>query len=1052
MKKLSYMTKVIVPVGIAGLFVIFFLFQSGCKKKLPDNNSTPTKFTELKVDPNFEFQNFKEVQATITVPALKQSGTSIIRIYQGNPATGGKLISAGSLDNNNQFQSPIRLPSRLTEVFVAKLASNGMNEYVAAPIVNGSIVVSFGQKSGTKEGDGISSNDCNTGCTQTVSGTKYNFTINSGQVVCVDEGTNAVFSSLKINTGGTLRICGTATVNSYNSTGGEGAIAVTPTGSLILPKYNTYFTIENYGILKWTGNGDTKQYGTLHNYGTVNSTNKFQNEGTIINDGTFTVTNYFTNNTASVFTNNCSFYATSNKNNSWSNNGTFTNNGYVSVSGTANVSGSATLNLGLQSLVETKYFNIQGEVNGPTAQGSQIHALGSSSSNISSSSQVSGFVDFWASSINPNNGSYGPNVTFHNPGYTIPVPSCSLPVAPTITSSLVGGGLVNEPIIPYVVTATGTEPITYNATNLPPGLSYNPTTHTISGTPTAAGVYNITLTADNFMGTDTKTLVFTITQPTAPPVITSSLTASTPVNQSFTYTVTASGTGPITYNASNLPTGLIFDPVTNQIIGTPTSPGVYNIPLSASNGSGTDNKTLILTVGAPPVITSPLTANGTMGTQFPTYTLTATGSGPISYLAVNLPEGLTFNANNNTINGVPTHADITDVTITATNSFGSDVETLIVTIVAGIQPPEITSPLTDAVEINQPYSYEITADGTDPITFNATALPPGLTRTGEIISGIPTATGIFNIPITATNGAGSDQKTLVLTILAAGSTTDTDGDGIMDNIDEYPTDPTRAFNSYYPNQVDFGTFAFEDLWPAYGDYDCNDLVLNFHYKIVTNAQNNIVDLIMRYQVMAVGASLNNGLGISLSTNPSNVEGITGCIILGNALNLDPVGYEIGHTNKTVFFPIDAVNTFLGNGMVNTIPGGNTAQTSVDTVTVHFSTPQASIGTPPYNPFIFVNQERGHEVHLKDQPPTDLVNPEYFDTMDDASVPGEGLYYRSQSGLCWAFEIPVSFEWPIESVDILKAYLHFAEWAESSGVSYPGWYLDEPGYIDQEFIY
>jgi len=90
--------------------------------------------------------------------------------------------------------------------------------------------------------------------------------------------------------------------------------------------------------------------------------------------------------------------------------------------------------------------------------------------------------------------------------------------------------------------------------------------------------------------------------------------------------------------------------------------------------------------------------------------------------------------------------------------------------------------------------------------------------------------------------------------------------------------------------------------------------------------------------------------------------------------------------------------------------------------------------------------------MKDQPPTDLVDPDYFGTYNDASNPSQGLYYRSTSGLPWGFEIPVNFDYPIESVDILQAYLHFAEWAESSGVSYSDWYLNETGYRNEAFIY
>jgi LruC domain-containing protein len=554
------------------------------------------------------------------------------------------------------------------------------------------------------------------------------------------------------------------------------------------------------------------------------------------------------------------------------------------------------------------------------------------------------------------------------------------------------------------------------------------------------------------MGTDTKTLTITITQPPAPPVITSALTGNTTVNMPYTYEITASGSGPITYNATNLPAGLTFDAGTHKITGSPSSAGTYDITLTATNNpGGTDTKTLVLTVGTPPSITSALTASGAKDEQFSGYVLTATGSSTISYNATGLPAGLSWDADNHSIYGTPLSAGVTNVTLTATNTYGSDLKILVITIIDPPKPPVITSPLTAVGVKNQPFSYTIEATGTQTITYNATGLPPGLTFSGNTISGVPTIVGNTNVTLTATNSVGTDTKTLVINIVFAPGI-DTDGDGVPDNLDAYPTDPTRAFNSYYPNQVDFGTFVFEDLWPGYGDYDCNDLVVNFNYTIVTNAQNNVVDLIAKLKIKAAGASLNNGFGFSLATTPANVASVTGCIKLGNSVIIDPNGYEAGHTTSTVIIPFDAVNTLLGRGMVNTIKGGPTVQTELQTVTTHFQTPQASIGTPPFNPFIFINQERGKEVHLKDQPSTELVNPVYFGTANDASNPAQNFYYRSTTGLCWAFEIPVDFQYPVETVDILQTYLHFAEWAQSSGAVYPDWYMDKPGYRNAVNIY
>src|SRR3989344_1446199 len=90
--------------------------------------------------------------------------------------------------------------------------------------------------------------------------------------------------------------------------------------------------------------------------------------------------------------------------------------------------------------------------------------------------------------------------------------------------------------------------------------------------------------------------------------------------------------------------------------------------------------------------------------------------------------------------------------------------------------PTITSELSSTVTINQPFSYTITATttgvGATPTTFSVatSSLPQGLsfsTITG-IISGIPTETGTFNIVISATNGCGTDNKTLVITITSDG--------------------------------------------------------------------------------------------------------------------------------------------------------------------------------------------------------------------------------------------------------------------------------------------
>jgi hypothetical protein len=110
-------------------------------------------------------------------------------------------------------------------------------------------------------------------------------------------------------------------------------------------------------------------------------------------------------------------------------------------------------------------------------------------------------------------------------------------VSPSITSSLTASATVGTALTSYTITASNT-PTSFNATSLPSGLSFS--SPSISGTPTAAGTFNTTITASNSGGTDSKTLVFTIAKGT------SSITAT----GTTSYTYTASAQGPASASVS----------------------------------------------------------------------------------------------------------------------------------------------------------------------------------------------------------------------------------------------------------------------------------------------------------------------------------------------------------------------------------------------------------------------------------------------------------------------------------------------------------------------
>lgn len=330
---------------------------------------------------------------------------------------------------------------------------------------------------------------------------------------------------------------------------------------------------------------------------------------------------------------------------------------------------------------------------------------------------------------------------------------------PTITSSATHNAQTGVATT-YTTTYTPNCPslTTFGASGLPPGLSIN-TTGVVSGTPTTVGTYNATISATQNGHTTNFGVTFNVTL--GPPVITSAATASGAAGFAFSYQITATNS-PTGYSATGLPPGLTVDTTTGLISGTPTSSGTFTPTVSATNGTGTGNQVVTMTIAVGvPAITSSLMASGQTGQSF-TYQITATNS-PTSYNATGLPAGLTVNTSTGVISGTPTTIASTNVTISATNGTGTGSATLTINVTLG--PPVITSPSSASGAAGQAFSYQITASQ-NPTSFNATGLPSGLsvdTTTG-LISGTPTVGGTFNATISATNATGTGSAPLTLNI------------------------------------------------------------------------------------------------------------------------------------------------------------------------------------------------------------------------------------------------------------------------------------------------
>ena len=354
------------------------------------------------------------------------------------------------------------------------------------------------------------------------------------------------------------------------------------------------------------------------------------------------------------------------------------------------------------------------------------------------------------------------------------------PTAPSITSPLptaLTGAAYSQ-----TVTAAGTAPITWSVTGgaLPAGLTLGSSTGIIGGMPTAQGVFTLTVTASNAVGSNSQQLSLTVNA--VPLIVTTSPLPSAMTGTAYSLTLAATGTTPMTWTVTGgaLPSGLTLGTSTGTISGTPSAVGVFTPTVSATNALGSNSQQLSITVNAPtpPSIgtTSPL-PTGLTGTVY-AQTLTATGATPMTWTVTSgaLPSGLTLGSSTGTISGTPTALGVFTPTVTATNAGGANSKQLSLTVNAPPTPPSIvtTSPLPAALT-GAAYSQTLSATGTTPMTWTVTggALPSGLTlgsSTGTI-SGTPAVMGTVAFTVTVTNAVGSSSKPLSMAVNAAPSIT-----------------------------------------------------------------------------------------------------------------------------------------------------------------------------------------------------------------------------------------------------------------------------------------
>ena len=350
---------------------------------------------------------------------------------------------------------------------------------------------------------------------------------------------------------------------------------------------------------------------------------------------------------------------------------------------------------------------------------------------------------------------------------TITPPTVVLPATTLAGGTL--GAAYSDAITPA---SGGTAPYAYAVTAgaLPGGLTLNASTGAITGTPSAVGTFNFSITAtDSSTGTGpyTATQSYAITVIDVPPVASnSSLTVA--YNAAATNVpLSLSGGAPTSLTITTPPsngTALVTGP--NTITYQPNAgyAGPDSFTYTATNSGGTSAPATVSITVQDPVIT--ITPSGGFTTAVAAaYTQTFTFNGGAQpwtgYQVTNLPAGLAITgttANTVTISGTPTQAGSFNLNVSATDSStGNGPFAVGQAFTLDVGPPTLT--LTPASTTFNPtygaaFSQTFTAGGgIGPYTYTVTGtLPTGLTlSSGGVLSGTATNPGNYVVLITATD-------------------------------------------------------------------------------------------------------------------------------------------------------------------------------------------------------------------------------------------------------------------------------------------------------------
>ena len=267
---------------------------------------------------------------------------------------------------------------------------------------------------------------------------------------------------------------------------------------------------------------------------------------------------------------------------------------------------------------------------------------------------------------------------------------------------------------------------------------------------------------------------------------------------------------------------------------------------------------------------------------------------------------------------------------------------------------------------------------------------------------------------------------------------DNDNDGVIAGIDVDDNNPNIASYNYPQGQNSFFTSIYEDLYPCMGDYDFNDLVINYSYQEGvnngdnTNGQNTYITTIQfDYKFPALGGGYNSSFVLRVVDEDNNAVLSLDTSDRYSASQIARVHDSENNTTLFIFNNLKTIYTNNPNAIINSV------QKSYTDIPVISGTVANINGA--YDEFTLRNGESDQEIHpLYNElhinypalnSPSMFNDSSNFSKCDDYS--SEANLFVNSNGFPWVLnDLPIDWPWPKEGASILEAYPNFSDFVTS----------------------